>query len=178
MIEVATFGGGCFWCIETLFQDLNGVIKVESGYAGGTTQNPTYQQVCAEITGHAEVIQVEFDSSILSYGTLLKVFFEVHDPTTLHRQGNDVGTQYRSIILYHNSQQEVEAKKAIQEAEKAIGKLVVTELVPFEQFFRAEPYHQNYYKANPYQPYCSFIISPKVKKFKSTFKEILKEGVL
>ncbi len=178
MIEVATFGGGCFWCIETLFQDLKGVIRVASGYAGGTTQNPTYQQVCAEITGHAEVIQVEFDASILSYATLLKVFFEVHDPTTFHRQGNDVGTQYRSIILYHNCQQEVEAKEAIQQAEKAIGKPVVTELVPFEKFFKAEPYHQNYYKSNPYQPYCSFIISPKVKKFKSTFKEILKEGTL
>ena len=165
MVEVATFGGGCFWCIETLFQDLKGVKRVESGYAGGVIPNPTYQQVCAETTGHAEVIQVEFDPSILSYATLLKVFFEVHDPTTLNRQGNDIGTQYRSIILYHTNQQEVEAKAAIQQVEKSIGKPVVTELVPFVQFFKAEAYHQNYYKSNPYQPYCSFIISPKVKKF-------------
>lgn len=177
MVEVATFGGGCFWCIETLFQDLKGVKRVESGYAGGVIPNPTYQQVCAETTGHAEVIQVEFDPSILLYATLLKVFFEVHDPTTLNRQGNDIGTQYRSIILYHTNQQEVEAKAAIQQVEKSIGKPVVTELVPFVQFFKAEAYHQNYYKSNPYQPYCSFIISPKVKKFKSTFNELLKEGI-
>jgi len=176
--EIATFGGGCFWCIETLFQDLKGVLNVESGYAGGRTHNPTYQEVCNEVTGHAEVIQVEYDPTAITYSTLLSVFFAVHDPTTLNRQGNDVGTQYRSIILYHTPEQQLLAQQAIQAAQLNEGRTIVTEVVPFDRFYKAEAYHQNYYKNNPFQPYCSFVISPKIKKFKHEFRKILKEETM
>lgn len=173
-IEIATLGGGCFWCIETLFQDLNGVHGVESGYSGGQVKDPTYREVCSGTTGHAEVIQIKFDPDIIAYEDILEVFFAVHDPTTLNRQGNDVGTQYRSVIYWHDEQQKVMAEKAILEASKHWPNPIVTEIAPFSIFYVAEGYHQNYYKDNPYQPYCTFVIAPKVKKFKALYKSRLK----
>lgn len=169
--EVATFGGGCFWCTEAVFQMLPGVRSVVSGYAGGTKDNPTYKEVCAGTTGHAEVIQVTYDPKALSYEKLLETFWEAHDPTTLNRQGADVGTQYRSIILYHDESQRAAAEKSKAEAQKNFDKPVVTEIVPLKKFYAAEGYHQDYYRNNTSQPYCSIVIRPKVEKFEKKLKE-------
>jgi methionine-S-sulfoxide reductase len=171
--EVATLGGGCFWCVEAIYQDLQGVLKVESGYSGGPTANPTYKEICTGMSGHAEVIQVTFDPTILSYQDILRIFFTVHDPTTLNRQGNDVGTQYRSVIYYHSAAQKNTAEAVIQEAGEAWDHPIVTELTAFDKFYKAEEYHQNYYKDNPNQGYCSFIIAPKVRKFREEFEKLL-----
>src|SRR6516162_6681606 len=163
--ELATLGGGCFWCTEALFQMLPGVKSVASGFAGGTTENPTYKEVCTGKTGHAEVIQVEYDPKVVSYDKILATFWEAHDPTTLNRQGNDSGTQYRSIILYNSEAQRVAAEKSKAEAQKHFKRPVVTEIVPLKKFYKAEGYHQNYYRTNPNQPYCQVVIQPKVQKF-------------
>jgi len=169
--ELATLGGGCFWCTEAVYQMLPGVKSVTSGYAGGTTENPTYKQVCSGETGHAEVVQIEYDPKVLSYQKLLETFWEVHDPTTLNRQGADSGTQYRSIILYSNEGQKAAAEKSKAEAQKHFSKPIVTEIVPLKKFYRAEDYHQDYYRDNPNQPYCRMVIRPKVEKFERKLKE-------
>jgi peptide-methionine (S)-S-oxide reductase len=175
---MAIFGGGCFWCTEAVFDSLNGVISVMPGYAGGTSPNPTYESVCAGKTGHAEVIKIEFDPTRIAYKDLLTVFFATHDPTTANRQGNDVGTQYRSIILYANDVQKKEAEKFIEtlNASDPGGKPVVTELKSLEKFYEAENYHRQYYKNNSYQPYCQVVISPKIAKLEKEFKNILKNS--
>jgi len=174
--EVATVGGGCFWCIEAIFSELAGVEKVESGYAGGVVPNPTYEQVCEGRTGHAEVVQVTFDPGILSYKDLLRIFFRVHDPTTPNRQGADVGTNYRSVIFYHSERQKQEASEVIREVTEAkIWKHpIVTQLEPIQQFYKAEPYHQEYFRNNPRQPYCQIVIAPKVRKFREHYEQKLK----
>jgi peptide-methionine (S)-S-oxide reductase len=168
MTERATFGGGCFWCLETLFQNLKGVLKVESGYAGGSPPHPTYEQVCSGRTGHAEVVQVTFDPALISYQELLEVFFATHDPTTLNRQGSDVGTQYRSVIFFHTAAQQATAERVIKELETAQlwDGTIVTALTPLKEFYPAEAYHQHYYRNNPMQPYCLAVIAPKVAKFR------------
>lgn len=175
--EVMTVGGGCFWCVEAVFQRIEGVLKVESGYAGGTMPNPTYEQVCMGNTGHAEVVQVTYDPKKVSYKELLEVFFRTHDPTTPNRQGNDVGTQYRSIILYHNEEQRRIAEEVIREtnAAKIWSNPIVTEVVPLTVFYKAEAYHQNYYNQNRMRnPYCIFVIDPKVEKLQKEYKHKLK----
>ena len=163
--ETATLGGGCFWCTEAIFQMLPGVKSVASGYAGGTTENPTYQEVCTGKTGHAEVIQVTYDPQVVSYEKILETFWEAHDPTTLDRQGADTGTQYRSIILYNSEAQKRDAELSKAEAQKHFSRPIVTEIVPLKKFYQAEGYHQDYYRSNPNQPYCRFVIRPKVEKF-------------
>lgn len=163
-IEVATFGGGCFWCMDAVYERLPGVISIASGFAGGHTANPTYEQVCAGDTGHAEVTQIEFDSAKISYKKLLDVFWQAHDPTTLNRQGADEGTQYRSIILYHNEAQKLAAEKSKTQAQKNFKHPIVTEIVPFTKFYEAENYHQEYYDNNSNAPYCQIVIAPKLKK--------------
>ncbi|PUZ21861.1 peptide-methionine (S)-S-oxide reductase [Chitinophaga parva] len=175
--EVATFGGGCFWCTEAQLQQLQGVLKVESGFSGGTVPNPTYKEVCTGETGHAEVVQVTYDPTKITYAELLQAFWTSHDPTELNRQGNDVGTQYRSVIFYHNEEQRKEAefyKQKLQES-GAYDKPVVTEISPFKAFYKAEDYHQDYYANNGSQPYCMFVIRPKLEKFKKVFKDHLKQ---
>jgi peptide-methionine (S)-S-oxide reductase len=175
-LEVATLGGGCFWCLEAVFNELQGVHKVESGYAGGTVPNPSYQQVCTGTTGHAEVVQVTFDPHQTSYREVLEVFFSIHDPTTLNRQGADVGTQYRSVIFYHDEQQEVVAEDMIRELGVS-GKWrdpIVTEVVPFEAFYKTEDYHQEYYQHNQNQPYCRVVVAPKLQKFRKLYLTKLK----
>lgn len=169
--EVATLGGGCYWCLEAVFEQLRGVDKVESGFAGGTAPNPSYQQVCGGGTGHAEVVQITFDPAVLSYRELLEIFFAIHDPTTLNRQGADVGTQYRSAIFYHSPEQRQTAEQLIAELNAAgtWGRPLVTEVVPFQAFHRAEDYHQGYFRANPYQGYCQVVVAPKVAKFRKQF---------
>lgn len=176
--EIATFGGGCFWCVEAVYKELKGVDRVVSGYAGGHTENPTYQQVCSGDTGHAEVTQITFDPEAISFEDLLYVFWRVHDPTTLNRQGADVGTQYRSIILYHDEAQRKAAEKSRTETEASglYGNPIVTEIVPLTVFFEAEGYHQDYFSLNPNQPYCRAVIDPKVRKFRKEFKSQLKEA--
>lgn len=175
-LEIATLAGGCFWCVEAVFQELNGVLKVESGYAGGHVANPTYKQVCYENTGHAETVQIYYDPKIISYQELLQVFFSVHDPTTLNRQGNDVGTQYRSVIFYRNDQEKELAEKAKADFAPALwDDPIVTEIVPFDTFYVAENYHQDYFNLNPNQPYCRVIINPKVDKFRKQFASKLKK---
>ncbi len=169
--ELATFGGGCFWCTEAIFQMLPGVKSVASGYAGGSVENPTYEQVCSGETGHAEVIQVEFDPQKISYEKLLETFWEAHDPTTLNRQGADTGTQYRSIILYHSDEQKAVAEKSKSVAQKNLSRPIVTEIVPLKKFYKGEGYHQNYYRTNPNQGYCRAVIRPKVEKFEKKLKE-------
>ena len=164
-LEVATLGGGCFWCTEAIYQMLPGVKSVTSGYAGGTKPNPTYKEVCSGDTGHAEVIQVQFDPKLLSYDKLLETFWEAHDPTTLNRQGADTGTQYRSIILYSSDAQKAAAEKSKAEAQKHFRQPIVTQIVPLTKFYPAEDYHQDYYRANPNQGYCRMVIRPKVEKF-------------
>lgn len=174
--ETATFGAGCYWCTEAQFQQLKGVLKVESGFSGGQVDFPTYKQVCAGTTGHAEVCNITFDPAIISFDELLAAFWTCHDPTQLNRQGNDVGTQYRSAIFYHNDYQRQKAelyKKKLND-EKAWASPVVTEIAPFKVFYKAEDYHQNYYNENGSEPYCSFVVRPKVEKFKKVFKDKLK----
>src|SRR5215472_14354124 len=161
--EVAIFGGGCFWCIEAVFDSLQGVKSVESGYAGGHVENPTYRQVCGGDTGHAEVVRITFDPAVISYSELLDVFFTIHDPTTLNQQGNDVGTQYRSAIFYVSEEQKKDADQAIREAAAHWRNPIVTELKPDGEFYVAEDYHQNYYIENASQPYCMFVVGPKVE---------------
>jgi peptide-methionine (S)-S-oxide reductase len=163
-LETATFGGGCFWCAEAVFQRIPGVKSVTSGFAGGTTPNPTYEQVCTDTTGHAEVIQIQFDPAVISYEKLLDVFWEAHDPTTLNRQGADVGTQYRSIILYSNDAQKAAAEKSKAEAAHNFSAPIVTQIVPLTKFYSAEKYHQNYYNLHKGQGYCQFVIGPKLRK--------------
>ncbi len=172
-IDTAIVGGGCFWCVEGCFLIVPGVTKVVSGYAGGTTENPTYEQVCTGQTGHAEVAKVTFDPEKVSYAKILKLFFEAHDPTQLNRQGNDVGTQYRSVIFYENDEQKKIAEQAKAEAQKELSKPIVTEIVPLKKFYAAENYHQDYLKNNPGNPYCQFVARPKVDKFK---KALAKEN--
>ncbi len=174
--DVATFGAGCFWCVEAIFQDLKGVTDVVSGYSGGQVKNPTYAEVCTGNTGHAEVCQIHFDPQIISYKELLNVFWRTHDPTTLNRQGADVGTQYRSVIFYHNEEQRKLAEESKRETDRSglYKKPLVTEITAFEQFYPAEEYHQDYFNQNPNQPYCQFNIDPKVKKFRKQFKEIIR----
>ncbi len=176
-LEVATLAGGCFWCLEAVFDELKGVESVESGYSGGHVPNPSYAQVCDDNTGHAEVVRVTFDPQVISYHDLLKVFFSIHDPTTLNRQGNDVGTQYRSAIYYHTPEQKAVAEAVIKEFTEARlwDGPIVTEVTPFEQFYMAEDYHQEYFKKNPFQGYCRAIIAPKVAKFRQKFVEQLKK---
>jgi len=175
--EIATLGGGCFWCTEAVFNDLKGVLGVESGYSGGTVANPTYEQVCTGKTGHAEVVHVTFDPRAISYEDILRIFFTVHDPTTLNRQGNDVGIQYRSVIFYHDEKQKETAENIIKEIslEKIWDNPVVTELSPFNAFYKAEKYHQVYFVNNPDQPYCRIVIAPKVAKFRKVYHDKLKK---
>ena len=174
--EIATLGGGCFWCLEAVYQELRGVEKVESGYSGGDVPNPTYRQVCSETTGHAEVVQVTFDPSVVSYKDILEVYFTIHDPTTLNRQGADVGTQYRSVIFYHNDEQKRVAEEVISdlESEGIWSDPIVTEVEPFDEFYVAEDYHQDYFRNNGFQPYCQVIIAPKVAKFRKEHLDRLK----
>jgi peptide-methionine (S)-S-oxide reductase len=175
--EVATLGGGCFWCLEAVFLSLSGVTRVESGYSGGKVPNPTYEQVCTGSTGHAEVVQVEFDPQVISFRDLLGIFFEIHDPTTPNRQGADVGTQYRSAIFYHTPEQRAAAEKVIAELNAAgvWPAPLVTEVVPLTAFYPAEKYHQEYYRRNPNQPYCRAVISPKVDKLRKHHGARLKD---
>ncbi|MCB8953919.1 MAG: peptide-methionine (S)-S-oxide reductase MsrA [Ardenticatenales bacterium] len=176
-MEVATLGGGCFWCLEAVYDELMGVLSVESGYAGGRMPHPTYQQVCAGNTGHAEVIRITFDPAIISYKEILQVFFTIHDPTTLNRQGNDVGPQYRSVIFYHSPEQQATAFAVIKEVGDAgiWDRPIVTELTPAPEFYLAEEYHQEYYARNPYQGYCRVVIAPKVAKFRKQYVNRLKK---
>lgn len=175
-MEIAVFGGGCFWCTEAVFQELRGVISVTPGYSGGTVKNPTYEAVCTGTTGHAEATRIEYDPSQIAFKDLLTVFFATHDPTTLNRQGNDVGTQYRSAVFYTSEQQRSEAEKFIKDLEASDpgGKKVVTEITPFTEFYDAEDYHRNYFKNHPEQAYCQLIIEPKVEKLQQKFTDLLK----
>lgn len=175
--DTLVLGGGCFWCTEAVFQDLKGVAKVESGYSGGEIANPTYKQVTSGQTGHAESIRIYFDNSIISVSELFDVFFATHDPTTLNRQGADVGTQYRSVIFYKDENQKkvAEEKISLLDKEKVFGSPIVTEISPLKEFYIAEDYHQNYYNNNSHQPYCSFVITPKLQKLEKLFKEKIKK---
>ncbi len=174
--EIATLGGGCFWCLEAVYLEAAGVISVVSGYMGGAKPNPTYKEVCSGSSGHVEVVQVTFDPAILTYRDILEIFFAIHDPTTLNRQGNDSGTQYRSVIFYHSPEQQAIANELIAEltAEKAFSSPIVTAVEPAPDFYPAEDYHQQYFENNPNQPYCAFVVSPKVQKFRSKFADRLK----
>jgi peptide-methionine (S)-S-oxide reductase len=176
-MSTAVFGGGCFWCTEAVFQMLKGVSKVESGYAGGAIDNPSYEQVSSGSTGHAEVIRVTYDPALISYQDLLTVFFGSHDPTTMDRQGNDVGEQYRSIILYESAEDKATAEKVAKEIQESLkdGSRVVTQIVPLGKFFPAESYHKNYYNENKSAPYCQLIIEPKIDKVKKRFAELVKQ---
>ncbi len=170
-LDAATLGGGCFWCLEAVYEQVRGVTRVVSGYAGGTQPDPTYEQVCSGTTGHAEVVQIHFDPAVISYRTLLEIFFAIHDPTTLNRQGNDRGTQYRSIILYHDAAQKQVAETVMREVAAAgiWDAPLVTQLEPFTVFYPAEHYHQHYFAQHPQQPYCAFVVAPKVQKFRERF---------
>lgn len=172
----ATFGNGCFWCTEAVFQQLEGVTAAVSGYAGGHVKNPSYEEVCTGSTGHAEVLQITYDPEVISYQELLEVFWRTHDPTTLNRQGNDVGTQYRSVIFYHDEAQKAaaEASKAAAEESGLWADPIVTEIVPLHHYYPAEDYHQNYFRTHPGQPYCQFVVGPKVGKFRQAFAQKLK----
>jgi len=174
--EIATLAGGCFWCLEAVYNDLKGVESVESGYMGGKTANPSYEDVCSGETGHAEVVQLSFDPKSVSFKEILEVFFVIHDPTTLNRQGNDAGTQYRSAIFYHSAAQKAAAERVIADlgAGKVYDDPIVTEVVPASKFYAAENYHQEYFRRNPAQPYCAFVVRPKVAKFRKQFLEKLK----
>ncbi len=175
-LQVATLGGGCFWCTEAAFNELRGILKVESGYSGGHVKDPSYSEVCSGDTGHAEVVQITFDPKSISFKEILQVFFTVHDPTTLNRQGADEGEQYRSIILYHDAEQRRIAEETIKElgAAKLWRNPIVTQLVPFEQFFKAEDYHQEYFRRNSRAPYCQVVIAPKIMKLREHYREKLK----
>lgn len=174
--QLATFGNGCFWCTEAVFLDVKGVSKVESGYSGGTVKNPTYKEVCTGLTGHAEVIQITFDPKVVSYETLVEIFWNTHDPTTLNKQGADEGTQYRSVIFYHSEEQKkvAEQYKIQLEASKVYQNRIVTEISPLNNYYPAEDYHQNYYALNQNQGYCQYVIRPKVEKFRKQFQSKLK----
>ena len=176
-METATLGGGCFWCIEAVFQDLKGVERVQSGYAGGSVPDPTYEEVCRGTTGHAEVVQVTFDPEVIGFREVLEVFFSVHDPTTLNRQGADVGTQYRSVVFYQSPEQESKTRETIRSMEEAgvWNGPIVTEVTPLEAFYPAEAYHEDYFSRNPQQPYCQAVINPKVAKFRARFSHKLKD---
>ncbi len=176
-LETVTLGGGCFWCLEAIYNELKGIIKVESGYSGGTIPNPTYEQVCTGTTGHAEVIQITYNPSIITLKEILQIFFTMHDPTTLNRQGNDVGTQYRSIIFYHNENQKQTAEQVIKEITQARiwNNPILTQIEPYNLFYKAEEYHQEYYKKNPTQSYCRIIIAPKIAKLRKQYFEKLKK---
>jgi len=175
--EVATLGGGCFWCLEAVYDELNGVEQVESGYSGGTVVNPSYRQVCAGTTGHAEVVQLTFDPQLISFKEILEIFFTIHDPTTLNRQGGDAGPQYRSAIFYHNQAQKAIAEQVIEEINAAHiwHAPIVTEVTPFTTFYQAEDYHQEYFQHNSQQPYCQVVIAPKVTKFRKQYLAKLKK---
>lgn len=174
--EIATLGGGCFWCLDAVFRDLEGVRSVHSGYAGGHVENPSYEQVCGKKTGHAEVVQVAFDPAVLSYADLLRVFFSIHDPTTRDQQGNDIGPQYRSIILTHKPQQEATARQVIAEAQALWPRPIVTEVVPYTRYWPGEPEHQDYFRRTPWSGYCQVVIAPKVAKFRKQYVERLKKA--
>ena len=176
-LEKATLGGGCFWCTEAVYLELKGVTEVKPGYSGGHVKNPSYREVCNETTGHAEVVQITFDPAVVSFAEILEVFLLTHDPTSLNRQGNDVGTQYRSAIFFHNEKQKKTALQIIAnlEKEKAYDKPIVTEVTAFKAFYPAEDYHINYFARNKNQPYCQFVVGPKVEKFRKVFKDKLKE---
>lgn len=176
-LETVTLGGGCYWCVEAVYENLNGVKSVVSGFSGGKTINPSYKEVCTGRTGHAEVVQITYDKTITNLDEILKVFFTVHDPTTLNRQGADVGTQYRSIIFYHNEHQKQAAQKIIAALNKAkvYDSPILTTVEPFTKFYKAEPYHQDYYENNMDQPYCRMVIQPKIDKFEKVFKDKLKK---
>lgn len=173
-MELATLGGGCFWCLEAVYQQLKGVQAVESGYTGGHIPNPTYEQICSGTTGHAEVVRLTYNPSVVSYRDILEVFFTIHDPTTLNQQGNDIGTQYRSVIYYHSPEQELVAKQVIAEMAHVWDAPIVTELSPAETYYKAEEYHQNYFRQNPYQGYCAYVVAPKVSNFRKTFADRVK----
>ncbi len=175
--QIATLAGGCFWCLEAVYDELKGVEDVVSGYAGGHVPHPSYERVCTGETGHAEVVQIKFDPQIISFNEILKIFFTIHDPTTLNRQGADVGTQYRSAIFYHTPEQKTVAEETIEEitAAKIWDKPIVTEITPFKEFYPAEDYHQEYFKRNPYQGYCQMVVAPKVAKFRQKFEDKLKK---
>ena len=176
-LEVATLAGGCFWCTEAMFDQLKGIIEVESGYSGGKIANPSYEDVCTGETGHAESIQITFDPTVVSYADLLRIFLTTHDPTTLNRQGADVGTQYRSAIFYHNPEQQRIAREVIKEFEqsKIWKKPIVTEVLPYKKFYKAEDYHQEYYAKNSRQPYCRVVIEPKIAKLREHYRDRLKQ---
>ncbi len=176
-LQTVTLAGGCFWCLEAVYDEIKGVHLVESGYAGGQMDNPTYRDVCNGNTGHAEVVQIQFDPNVVSYRDLLNVFFTIHDPTTLNRQGADVGTQYRSAIFYHDDEQKKIAEEVIKDltAQKLWDRPIVTEVTKLDKFYMAEDYHQEYFARNPYQPYCQVVVAPKVSKFRKHFLEMLKK---
>ena len=176
--EIATLAGGCFWCLEAVYQEMEGVRAVESGYMGGQVANPTYEAVCSGTTGHAEAVQVTFDPDVTTYGDVLRVFFAIHYPTTRHRQGNDVGTQYRSAIFYHDDRQRATAEEVIREldAEQIWPSPIVTEVQPASTFYKAEDYHQEYFRNHPRQPYCAYVVAPKVQKFRQKFAAKLRAG--
>ena len=171
MTHIATLGGGCFWCLEAVYRETEGIEKVVSGYMGGSTPHPAYKDVCTGSTGHVEVVQLTFDASVISYRDILEIFFVIHDPTTLNRQGNDVGTQYRSVIFYYSPEQKAAAEETIRDltAEKVYDDPVVTAIEPAQEFYPAEAYHQEYFENHPYQPYCAFVVAPKVQKFRKKF---------
>ncbi|MBV8731814.1 MAG: peptide-methionine (S)-S-oxide reductase MsrA [Acidobacteriia bacterium] len=176
--EIAILAGGCFWCLEAVYQNMDGVLRVESGYIGGTLPDPTYEEVCSGSTGHAEAVRIAFDPAVTSYRDLLEVFFAIHVPTTPNRQGNDVGTQYRSAIYYTTDQQRATAEELIRELtdERVFGAPIVTELRPTAEFYIAEDYHQNYFRSHPQQPYCAFVVAPKVRKFREKFAQKMRQG--
>lgn len=179
-MQTATFGGGCFWCTEAVFQTLNGVSQVTSGYMGGELKHPTYMEICNGDTGHAEVVQITFDENVISFDELLLVFFKTHNPTTLNRQGNDLGTQYRSVVFFENAEQHEQAKKMVDDLtrENIFDKPIVTEIVPATEFYEAEDYHQNYFSDNQGKPYCAFVIQPKLNKFAKDFKDKIRPELL
>ena len=172
--EVAILGGGCFWCLEAVYLEARGILRVESGYMGGEIPAPTYEQVCAGTTGHAEVVRLEFDPNVISYRDILEIFFTIHDPTTLNRQGNDVGTQYRSVIFFTSPEQEATARKVMAEMAGVWDAPIVTQVLPAEQWYKAEDYHQNYFAQHPLQGYCAFVVAPKVAKFRKMFTDRVK----
>ncbi len=174
-LQKATLGGGCFWCLEAVYQQVRGVVHVESGYTGGQTLNPDYDSVCTGKTGHAEVVQIEFDANVLTYQTILEIFFAIHDPRTLNRQGNDIGSQYRSVIYAHDKEQRMIAQDVIEQLtqENIFDQPIVTELADLPTYYKAEDYHQNYFNNHPEQGYCAFVVSPKVSKFRKQFAELL-----
>ena len=174
-LQKATLGGGCFWCLEAVYQQVRGVVHVESGYTGGQTLNPDYDSVCTGKTGHAEVVQIEFDANVLTYQKILEIFFAIHDPTTLNRQGNDIGSQYRSVIYAHDKEQRMIAQNVIKQLTQGniFDQPIVTELADLPTYYKAEEYHQNYFNNHPEQGYCAFVVSPKVSKFRKQFAELL-----